>query len=337
MPRVEVTSIGGLKPSSSVTKTFREAADRLYDAYLLDPTPTKRFGIFDRAYAKFVRETQREFEKMAAKIHRMWSLPEAVEPQDCLQDLHVEIVRIFGKYDPEKATVAAFLVWNAFARAKKACNQQRGKVKGRDPSVHALPLSWFVQVGGEGRSESIDDAIDRLGYSDERPVLDVESFLDSKAIFADVFDYLSHENAQLLRACLENDGNVRAAVLARLSPDEMALDDEDRKHLINSRASKVMRTLRREFSVVLTKLECEGDERKQPDPEESPPKSERRPKRRNRTTESRDRRQPQERPIEETIRSGGSEPSLDDVAAAWAAARRKSRRENEATCVLLCA
>ena len=85
MPRVVIGKFGGLKPGSAITKSFRIAADRLYDAFLRDPNPGKcacsrckmepvlqhatnkiRLGTFDLAYSEFVRNMSGEFAKMAA-------------------------------------------------------------------------------------------------------------------------------------------------------------------------------------------------------------------------------------------------------------------------------
>lgn len=314
MPRVEVKSIGGLKSSSAITKTFRAAADRLYDAYLLDPTPDKRFGLFDRAYTKFVRETEHEFEKMAAKIHRRWNLPEAVEPLDCLQDLHAEIVRILKNYDPEQATVAAFMVWNAFSRAKKECNRQRGKVNSREKSRHALPISRLSLPKENGKWETADDTFDRLITEGACPSQFVRSS-DEKLDFDRVMGLLSNTDKSLVCEFLANTATYRE----------------------KGKSDAIKRALRR-FLTIRSMLECEGYEYGQPIPEseEPKPKSERRPVRKNRVKSS-EPTQPEGQPVEEAIRLCRSESSPDDVAAAWAAARRKSRRENETTLVLLCA
>lgn len=237
MPRVAAGKIQGMKPTSAITKTVRFAADRLYDAFLRDPNPTKRFGIFDRAYTKFVRETSKEFEKMAMKIFRMWQLPEAVEPQDCMQDLHVEIVRIMRKYKPEKATVAAFLIWNAFARAKKECNRQRGRVKDRDPSVHALVVSGFLSMGESG-PERFDDCIDRLALESDSIEIDreCESMIDCKKMLRSIRRHLSEQDSRYIRRIVNNGGNVRQTAFSMISAlDEM---DEERREVALKRKTK---------------------------------------------------------------------------------------------------
>ncbi len=244
MPRVAIGKIQGMKPTSAITKTVRIAADRLYDAFLRDPNPTKRFGTFDRAYSQFVRETAKEFEKMATKIFRMWSLPEAVEPQDCLQDLHVEIVRIMRKYKPEKATVAAFLIWNAFARAKKECNRQRGKVKDREPSLHALVVSGLLSAGESG-PERFDDCIDRLALESDEIDLDAEceAMLDSKKMLRRIRRHLSERDSRYIRRIVNNGGNVRQTAFSMIS----ALDEMDAAQLeiaVKRKTKKLMAALK---------------------------------------------------------------------------------------------
>lgn len=249
MPRVALGKVGGMKPTSAITKTMRVAADRLYDAFLRDPNPTKRFGIFDRAYSVFVRETEREFEKMATKIFRMWQLPEAVEPQDCLQDLHVEIVRILRKYKPEKATVAAYLVWNAFARAKKECNRQRGKVKDRDPSLHALVVSGLLSMGEAG-PERFEDCIDRLALESDSIELDreCEAMVDAKNLLLRVRRHLSKQDARLVRRIANNGGNVRQTAFDMISAVE-ELDEGRREIALKHKTKKLMTALKNAANV----------------------------------------------------------------------------------------
>lgn len=249
MPRVALGKVGGVKPTSAVTKTMRDAADRLYDAFLRDPTPTKRFGLFDRAYTRFVKETAKEFDKMATKIFRMWQLPEAIEPQDCLQDLHVEIVRILHKYKPEKATVAAYLIWNAFARAKKECNRHRGKVRDRDPSIHALVVSGLLSMGESG-PERFDDCIDRLGLESDSIELDrdCESMLDSKKMLRQVRRHLSKQDAQYIRRIVSNGGNVRQTAFSMISAvDEM--HEVQCERLVQIKTRKLMAAMKNAAAV----------------------------------------------------------------------------------------
>lgn len=244
MPRVAIGSIGGMKPPSAVTKTMRVAADRLYDAFLRDPDPSKRFGRFDRAYSEFVRTTGKEFEKMAMKIFRMWKLPEAVEPQDVMQDLHVEIVRILKKYKPEKATVAAYLVWNAFARAKKECNKQRGKCKDRDPSMHALVISGLLGMSESG-PEQFADCIDRLALESDSIELDreCEAMLDNKKLLRRVRAHLSEQDSRYVRRVVRNGGNIRQTAFGMISAvDEM--DEATRELAIKRKTKKLIAALK---------------------------------------------------------------------------------------------
>lgn len=258
MPRIKVGPIKGLKPGSAITRVVREAADRLYDAFLRDPSPGKRFGIFDRAYTKFVRETEREFEKMAAKIYRRWPLPEAVEPQDVVQDLHVEIVRIMKSYKPEKATVAAFLIWNAFARAKKECNRQRGKVKDRDPSIHALVVSGLLSTGESG-PERFEDCIDRLALEGDAIELDreCESMLDSKEMLRRIRSQLSEKDSRRVRRVVAHGGNVRAAAFDMISAAE-EMDPAALERAVARKTKRLMAALNRAATVWNT-IEKEQD------------------------------------------------------------------------------
>lgn len=262
MPRIKAAPIKGLKPGSAITRVVRDAADRLYDAYLRDPNPGKRHGKFDRAYSEFVRDTAKEFEKMAIKIYRRWSLPEAVEPQDVIQDLHVEIIRIMRSYKPEKATVAAYLIWNAFARAKKECNRQRGKVKDREPSLHALVISGLLSEG-DGGMERFDDCIDRLACESDSIELDreCEAMLDSKKMLRRVCRKLDPIDAKRVRRVVRHNGNIQEAAHAMISASE-EMDIETRNEIVARKAQKLMTALKNAANVwkVLERQERDGKE-----------------------------------------------------------------------------
>lgn len=249
MPRIKAAPIRGLKPGSAITRVVRDAADRLYDAFLRDPNPSKRHGKFDRAYSEFVRDTAKEFEKMAIKIYRRWSLPEAVEPQDVIQDLHVEIIRIMRSYKPEKATVAAYLIWNAFARAKKECNRQRGKVKDREPSLHALVISGLLSEG-DGGIERFEDCIDRLACESDSIELDheCEAMLDSKKMLRRVCRRLDPIDAKRVRRVVRHNGNIQEAAHAMISASE-EMDIETRNEIIARKTQKLMTALKNAANV----------------------------------------------------------------------------------------
>lgn len=317
MPRVKAGPIQGMKPGSAITKVVRDAADRLYDAFLRDSRPNKcgcsvcrgccnfvrirgkrckidqrqpdaigavsvhvsepdtfapcakhalsceacvarkyavgharRMGHFERAYAQFVETTSKEFVKMATKIFRMWSLPEAIEPEDVMQDLHLEIVRIMRSYNPTKATVAAFLIWNAFARAKKECNRQRGKCKDRDKqSMHALVISNFLMMGESG-PERFEDCIDRLAVENDAIELDreCESMLDGKNILRRVREQLSEQDSRYIYRIALNGGNVRQTAFNMISAvDEMTTAKRERA--VKRKTKKLMIAVRNASTV----------------------------------------------------------------------------------------
>lgn len=354
--------IAGLKPGSAITKIVRVAADRLYDAWIRDPNPGKcrctrcaecagcavvanrcaacrnsgrfhqevRTGPFDRAYSDFVATTAKEFEKMAAKIFRRRPLPDAVEQQDVMQDLHCEISRILRKYNPAKATVAAFLVWNAFARAKKETNKQRGKVHDHDASIHALVASSLLMTG-DGGIESTEDCMDRLSLASDTAELDrqYEAMVDSKKQLKRVRSRLSEQDSRYVHRVVLHGGNIRATAFAMISAVE-EMDMETRERAVARKTAKLISALKA-AAIVWDEME-----REQENEEIEAGNDEDR-------DEARDARRREERrergsaAIGEAIRLRGHETNFTSSGAKRIADRRIGKRTNGSPIFILCA
>lgn len=336
MPRVKIGRLKTFKIGSSITKTMRDASDRLYDAFLRDPNPSKRHGIFDRVYTVFVKATSKEFEKMAAKIYRRWPLPEAVEPQDVMQDLHCEIVRIMKAYRPEKAQVADYLVWNAFARAKKECNRQRGKVKDREQSIHALTISSLTHFDSGGGSEQFEDCIDRLAQGSDASELDreCESMLDSKNMLRKMRKHLSKQDRRYVYRIVLNYGNIRQTAFNMISAVE-EMDETQREAAVKRKTKKLMTALRNAATVWTRLKEQErGKDRQEERSEEQ--QTERDVDVSDRSTGS-DVRESVGRRVVATSRNRRSQIGLESVGSKRTADRRQGIGSGKSACFFLCA
>lgn len=359
MPRVAVGTLKGLKPGSAISKTVRDAADRLYDAFLRDPNPGKcrcsdcrtqigpkprfhresRTGPFDLAYSEFFKLTAKDFKKMAAKLFRRWPLPEAVEPQDVIQDLHTEIARIMANYDPMRATVAAYLVWNAFARAKKDTNRQRGKVKDKEASIHALVISGLLQPNDNG-PEHFDDCIDRLAFDSDSSELDdsAEAMVDSKAKLRRVFRHMTDDDKRLVRCVLRNAGNIRLTAFKMISAIE-EMDAEQREAAVDRKAKKLIMALRN-AAVIWNNLKQEddnGEEEQEIGIEERRTDSDESAECGSRATGECDRREIVNGSADEPIRESRPQARVRDVGKARSTNRRRSERTDGSSFLLLCA
>jgi ribosomal protein L12E/L44/L45/RPP1/RPP2 len=330
MPRVAIGSLKGLKPGSAITKNVRIAADRLYDAFLRDPMPGKRFGLFDRAYAEFVKSTEREFEKMALKIFRRWPLPDAVEIADVIQDFHCEIIRIFAQYNPERATVAAFLVWNAFARAKKTTNKQRGAKQDKDPSMFAFVVSGLLKPNESG-PEHFDDCIDRLALENDSTDLDTacESMLDSKKLLRRIFKRIPRFQAKIVRRVVLNGGNVRQTAFQMISALE-ELDEKLLEEAVERKTKKIIAALQAAAAVWQSIKKQEQDDGNEEEQREEADRIEE-------ERRQAERREAAKRSIGEAIRSRRSEARFQSIGEEWASRRRNRTGAYRPFGGLLCA
>ena len=98
-------------------------------------------------YATFIRETERDWTKLAAYIMRRWSTPQGVELGDVVQELHVAAFRMIPRFDPAKgSSLARYVVWNAVSAAKKWVHGQRGVSRHGNPDARP---SWFPACESE--------------------------------------------------------------------------------------------------------------------------------------------------------------------------------------------
>jgi hypothetical protein len=287
----------------------------------------RRIGQFEAEYVKFVVATSKEFEKMATKIYRMWSLPEAIEPQDVIQDLHLEIVRIMKNYNPSKATVAAFLIWNAFARAKKECNRQRGKVKDREQSMHALVVSNFLMAGESG-PERFEDCIDRLALESDSIELDreCEQMLDGKNTLRKVRAHLSEQDSRYVYRIALNGGNVRQTAFGMISAVE-EMDATKRERAVKRKTKKLMIALRN-AAIVWDRIKKEQDNGIEEAGQEDDGIEER---------QQTERREAARNAIGEAIRHRRSQARFQGIGEARTADGRKRERADGSPLFFLCA
>jgi hypothetical protein len=211
VPRVVRTQAVKVRKNSAITRNVREASDRLYEGFLR--------GRRDEAFAEFVRQTEKDFHFMAGKLFRRWALPESEEPRDVVQTLLAEIARILPKFDPKRARIADFLVWNAFARGKKYTNRQRGAQGDRLPSRHALASSSFASERPETQAEILDRLARRSDLASE---LDAEAMNEGRDVFARVCRYMTQRERELFARLVDAQGDAEEAA-ARLLDREPAV------------------------------------------------------------------------------------------------------------------
>lgn len=94
---------------------------------------------------EFWVRTGPDWQRLGEKLWRAYrtKLPETVHPEDLAQEMRLEAARLMPAWDPSLRTLGDFLVWNAYAKARKWLNKQRNAEgqKGSAPSRLAIPAS----------------------------------------------------------------------------------------------------------------------------------------------------------------------------------------------------
>lgn len=105
----------------------------------------------------FVRETANDYAKLAKRLWGMWQLPNDVEVADVAQELYASTFDHIARWNPKKAPIGRFLVWNANADTAKVLHKLRSARNGHEQSQHARGIDdVFVRYDGEEAVEPGD-------------------------------------------------------------------------------------------------------------------------------------------------------------------------------------
>jgi hypothetical protein len=104
-------------------------------------------------YRDFARVTRGDWCAMAQYLMRMWRLPQGVEVEDVVQELHIGVLGALRTYDPARGPLAAYVVFSACTKAKGWLHKQRGAGlhgnPGRRLSNFAEPFSLLARGDGD--------------------------------------------------------------------------------------------------------------------------------------------------------------------------------------------
>jgi hypothetical protein len=104
-------------------------------------------------YRDFARVTRGDWCAMAQYLMRMWRLPQGVEVEDVVQELHIGVLHAVRTHDPARGPLAQYVVFGACTQAKKWLHQQRGAGlhgnPGRRLSNFAEPFSSLGRADGD--------------------------------------------------------------------------------------------------------------------------------------------------------------------------------------------
>jgi hypothetical protein len=130
-------------------------------------------------FQKFERDTRRDWDKIAGKLYRKWSLPVGVGEEDVRQELllgaWMGVFHPKSGWDPSRGVrIEVHVVWNACSWTKKWIHRQR-QARRRDeraPSRHPLTMGALgVDVDGE---LSVSELVDLFAHVEPDQEANVE-------------------------------------------------------------------------------------------------------------------------------------------------------------------
>lgn len=148
----------------------------------------------------YVRNTARDYDNLARRLESFWPLPRCIEHGDIVQQLYFATFVHARRWDPQKAPIGRYLVFNAMADTKKWLNDQRGARRGVDPSTFELLVD---DVFTDEDGKPLQDPGERLP---------VEATQDALPMLRELFASATEEgDAECLLALLYEDDESQAA------------------------------------------------------------------------------------------------------------------------------
>jgi DNA-directed RNA polymerase specialized sigma24 family protein len=109
------------------TLRFRTASKSLYQFVTSEEKDNAKKR--ERAFASFAKDTDPDWQAMAAHILRRWKTGPEVTPDDIVQELLMAAWSHIPKFDPSMGTdFGDYLVFNSMSRAKKWVHKKRGAI-----------------------------------------------------------------------------------------------------------------------------------------------------------------------------------------------------------------
>lgn len=107
-------------------------------------------------FTVFVQLTRPHWRRLSADLHRRWDVPSFVSPEDVEQDMLFAAWQFLERWDPTKADLKSYIVFNASDKAKKRIHKVRGAVlsgqSDRNPSRYEVPETSLAR---EGEDDSV--------------------------------------------------------------------------------------------------------------------------------------------------------------------------------------
>jgi len=130
-------------------------------------------------FTQFARRTATLWRRQAAILMRRWRQPAWVAREDVEQDMLLAVADFTWKWEPDRGTtLGAYVVYNAFDKAKKRAHKARGaKLSGNadsNPSHAERPLSSYAKQGEDADDGSWWERRVRVDYTAEDAVAESE-------------------------------------------------------------------------------------------------------------------------------------------------------------------
>ena len=100
----------------------------------------------------FARTTHKTWVALATQLHRRWKCTPAVSVDDVQQQLLVAAWRCIPKWQPARASLQRFVIYNAYDKAKKWVHKQRNAYRRDDKSPSRVPVP-LAMLGLEEHAE----------------------------------------------------------------------------------------------------------------------------------------------------------------------------------------
>lgn len=108
-------------------------------------------------FERFYTGTYRDWERMGGRLMSRWQVPQGVELQDVIQELMIGAWICLPKYEPGRASLVRFCVYNAMDRAKRWMHQQRNALRRSDRNPGRYPSTGWDR--GDGSKRPLEDLL----------------------------------------------------------------------------------------------------------------------------------------------------------------------------------
>lgn len=170
-------------------------------------------------FSTFARQTREFWVALAKYLMGRWRAPDAVEPDDLVQELLTEAWRAFPKYDPLRGPVTEFVCYEATSKAKRWLHGQRGRRRcSRSDKLPSRNPIRFADLSADGDATAFLEflfEVDTVIPQDRwMSLLDAGVDVLHKVQLALLRGHLSAEELRLLRAFVHSGGNMVETIRA---------------------------------------------------------------------------------------------------------------------------